>query len=66
MALFFTDFSGRRELSEQQQKLAQMLSKLSKLSEEYNVTSHPEVHVAPPIDQFEPPDRYTDDKSSPM
>ncbi|KAI0784972.1 Rad51-domain-containing protein [Abortiporus biennis] len=37
MALFRTDFSGRGELSERQQKLAQMLSKLSKLSEEYNV-----------------------------
>ncbi|KAI0749159.1 putative DMC1 protein [Irpex lacteus] len=33
MALFRTDFSGRGELSERQQK---MLSKLSKLSEEYN------------------------------
>nr|GAT58112.1 RecA family ATPase [Mycena chlorophos] len=37
MALFRTDFSGRGELSERQQKLAQMLSKLSKLSEEYNI-----------------------------
>ncbi|KAJ7704233.1 Rad51-domain-containing protein, partial [Mycena olivaceomarginata] len=33
MALFRTDFSGRGELSERQQK---MLSKLTKLSEEYN------------------------------
>ncbi|KAJ3721644.1 Rad51-domain-containing protein [Lentinula raphanica] len=31
------DFSGRGELGERQQKLAQMLSKLTKLSEEYNV-----------------------------
>ncbi|KAG6866045.1 hypothetical protein C0991_009142 [Blastosporella zonata] len=37
MALFRVDFSGRGELSERQQKLAQMLSKLTKLSEEYNV-----------------------------
>lgn len=37
MALFRVDFSGRGELSERQQKLAQFLSKLSKLSEEYNV-----------------------------
>ncbi|KAF7330049.1 RecA family ATPase [Mycena kentingensis (nom. inval.)] len=37
MALFRTDFSGRGELSERQQKLAQMLSKLTKLSEEYNI-----------------------------
>jgi hypothetical protein len=56
MALFRTDYSGRGELSERQQKvavlllisgrrltdvthvkLAQMLSKLTKLSEEYNV-----------------------------
>jgi meiotic recombination protein DMC1 len=56
MALFRTDFSGRGELSERQQKvhssalsgiprltalqLGQMLSKLTKLSEEYNVR-HP-------------------------
>ncbi|GJE85887.1 meiotic recombination protein dmc1 [Phanerochaete sordida] len=47
MALFRTDYSGRGELSERQQKLAQMLSKLSKLSEEYNVTSLPDaVYVA--------------------
>ncbi|KAI0292919.1 putative DMC1 protein [Russula brevipes] len=37
MALFRVDFSGRGELSERQQKLAQMLSKLAKLSEEFNV-----------------------------
>jgi len=38
MALFRVDFSGRGELSERQQKLAQMLSKLTKLSEEYNIS----------------------------
>jgi len=37
MALFRVDYSGRGELSERQQKLGQMLSKLTKLSEEYNV-----------------------------
>jgi len=37
MALFRVDFCGRGELSERQQKLAQMLSKLQKISEEYNV-----------------------------
>ncbi|KAK2711571.1 meiotic recombination protein DMC1/LIM15 homolog [Artemia franciscana] len=37
MALFRVDFSGRGELSERQQKLAQMLSRLQKISEEYNV-----------------------------
>ncbi|XP_054153948.1 meiotic recombination protein DMC1/LIM15 homolog [Oppia nitens] len=37
MALFRVDYSGRGELSERQQKLAQMLSKLQKISEEYNV-----------------------------
>ncbi|GAB1524602.1 Meiotic recombination protein dmc1 [Rhizoctonia solani] len=46
MALFRTDYSGRGELSERQQKasgfftaeqLAQMLAKLSKLSEEFNI-----------------------------
>ncbi|CAE6424385.1 unnamed protein product [Rhizoctonia solani] len=37
MALFRTDYSGRGELSERQQKLAQMLAKLAKLSEEFNI-----------------------------
>jgi len=37
MALFRVDFSGRGELSERQQKLAQMLSRLQKISEEYNM-----------------------------
>uniref|UniRef100_A0A3P8RWF0 Meiotic recombination protein n=1 Tax=Amphiprion percula TaxID=161767 RepID=A0A3P8RWF0_AMPPE len=36
MALFRVDFSGRGELAERQQKLAQMLSRLQKISE-YNV-----------------------------
>ncbi|KAF5312838.1 hypothetical protein D9619_002940 [Psilocybe cf. subviscida] len=43
MALFRVDYSGRGELSERQQKLAQMLSKLTKLSEEYNVQSFREI-----------------------
>ena len=37
MALFRVDFSGRGELTERQQSLAQMMSKLQKNSEEYNV-----------------------------
>ncbi|XP_067120095.1 meiotic recombination protein DMC1/LIM15 homolog [Centruroides vittatus] len=37
MALFRVDYSGRGELADRQQKLAQMLSKLQKISEEYNV-----------------------------
>lgn len=37
MALFRVDYSGRGELSERQQKLAQLMSKLQKISEEYNV-----------------------------
>ncbi|RWS26581.1 meiotic recombination protein Dmc1-like protein [Leptotrombidium deliense] len=37
MALFRVDYSGRGELSERQQKLGQFLSKLQKISEEYNV-----------------------------
>ena len=37
MALFRVDFSGRGELAERQQSLAQMLSKLQKISKEYNV-----------------------------
>ena len=40
MALFRVDFSGRGELADRQQKLAQMLSRLQKISEgetEYQV-----------------------------
>eukprot|EP00959_Pyramimonas_sp_CCMP1952_P090577 1896284-Pyramimonas_sp.AAC.4 len=37
MALFRVDFSGRGELSERQQKVGQMMSKLQKLAEEFNV-----------------------------
>merc|ERR1712020_821708 len=37
MALFRVDYSGRGELADRQQTLAQMMSKLQKISEEYNV-----------------------------
>ena len=37
LALFRVDYSGRGELSERQQKLNQMLSRLTRISEEYNV-----------------------------
>nr|AGL11959.1 DMC1/LIM15-like protein [Nodipecten subnodosus] len=37
MVLFRVDFSGRGELVDRQQRLAQMLSRLQKISEEYNV-----------------------------
>lgn len=37
MALFRVDFSGRGELAERQQKLAQVMSRLQKVAEEYNV-----------------------------
>ena len=36
-ALFRVDFSGRGELAERQQKLAQMLSRLIKMAEEFNI-----------------------------
>ncbi|XP_063889189.1 meiotic recombination protein DMC1/LIM15 homolog isoform X1 [Scylla paramamosain] len=38
MALFRVDFSGRGELADRQQRLAQYLSRLQKVSEEYNVS----------------------------
>ncbi|XP_050393665.1 meiotic recombination protein DMC1/LIM15 homolog [Patella vulgata] len=38
MALFRVDFSGRGELADRQQKLAQLLSRLQKIAEEYNVS----------------------------
>nr|XP_025620236.1 meiotic recombination protein DMC1 homolog [Arachis hypogaea] len=37
IALFRVDFSGRGELAERQQRLAQMLSRLVKIAEEFNV-----------------------------
>ncbi|KAF2904190.1 hypothetical protein ILUMI_01982 [Ignelater luminosus] len=37
MALFRVDYTGRGEIADRQQKLAQMLSRLKKISEEYNV-----------------------------
>ncbi|CAE1251542.1 DMC1 [Acanthosepion pharaonis] len=37
MALFRVDFCGRGELADRQQKLAQLLSRLQKIAEEYNV-----------------------------
>ena len=37
MALFRVDYSGRGELADRQQKLNVMLSRLCKLSEEFNV-----------------------------
>ncbi|KAG4998315.1 hypothetical protein JHK84_029343 [Glycine max] len=37
IALFRVDFSGRGELADRQQKLAQMLSRLIKIAEEFNV-----------------------------
>ena len=37
ISLFRTDFCGRGELGERQQKLNQMLAKLTRISEEYNV-----------------------------
>ncbi|AQK53189.1 Meiotic recombination protein DMC1-like protein [Zea mays] len=37
IALFRVDFSGRGELEEREQKLAHMLSRLTKIAEEFNV-----------------------------
>ena len=37
MALFRVDYSGRGELADRQQHLAQQLSRLTKLGDEYNV-----------------------------
>lgn len=37
MALFRVDFTGRGEIAERQQKLGQMMSRLQKISEEYNI-----------------------------
>lgn len=46
MALFRVDFSGRGELADRQQKLAQMLARLQKISEGWGrVHSLEGVHV---------------------
>ncbi|KAG0580661.1 hypothetical protein KC19_4G190400 [Ceratodon purpureus] len=45
MALFRVDFTGRGELADRQQKLAQMLSKLIKIAEEFNVAVFMTNHV---------------------
>lgn len=37
MALFRVDYTGRGEMADRQQKLGQMMSRLQKISEEYNV-----------------------------
>ncbi|XP_058105388.1 meiotic recombination protein DMC1 homolog isoform X2 [Magnolia sinica] len=37
IALFRVDFTGRGELADRQQKLAQMLSRITKIAEEFNV-----------------------------
>lgn len=39
MALFRVDYSGRGELADRQQKLGQMLSKLTKLADEFNMVT---------------------------
>jgi meiotic recombination protein DMC1 len=38
MALFRVDYTGRGELADRQQNLAQMLSRLQRLSEEFNLS----------------------------
>lgn len=40
LALFRVDYSGRGELSERQQKLNQMLARLTRISEEFNLCEH--------------------------
>jgi hypothetical protein len=45
MALFRVDFSGRGELAERQQKLGQMMSRLQKIAEEFNVAVFVTNHV---------------------
>jgi len=37
IALFRSDFTGRGELAERQQKLNQMLAKLMRIAEEFNI-----------------------------
>lgn len=37
MALFRVDYAGRGEMAERQQKLAHMMSRLQKISEEFNI-----------------------------
>ncbi|XP_005094500.1 meiotic recombination protein DMC1/LIM15 homolog [Aplysia californica] len=48
MALFRVDFSGRGELADRQQKLAQLLSRLQKIAEVWNAPSVPLPPIPPP------------------
>lgn len=52
MALFRVDFSGRGELAERQQKLAQMLSRLQKISEGQLCSISKPYHRHHPISQL--------------
>ncbi|TVU43148.1 hypothetical protein EJB05_09590, partial [Eragrostis curvula] len=52
IALCRVDFSGRGELAEHQQKLAQMIFRLTKIAEEFNVAvyiSNQDYNLAPPL-----------------
>lgn len=64
MALFRVDYSGRGEILDRQQKLGQMMSRLQKISEEYNVA----VFVTNQItsDFTNPNDSVDDDQPKPI
>lgn len=52
MALFRVDFTGRGEIADRQQKLGQMLSRLQKISEEYNVAVFITNQITADLTQF--------------
>ncbi|KAF5269990.1 hypothetical protein FQR65_LT05789 [Abscondita terminalis] len=56
MALFRVDYCGRGEIAYRQQKLGQMLSRLQKISEEYNVAVFVTNQITSDLNHVEQPD----------
>ncbi|KAF5304049.1 hypothetical protein FQA39_LY01834 [Lamprigera yunnana] len=56
MALFRVDFVGRGEIAYRQQKLGQMLSRLQKISEEFNIVIFATNQITSDLTQIEQPD----------
>lgn len=52
ISLFRTDFSGRGELAERQQKLNGLMNRLMKISEEYNLAVFITNQVLSPTSQY--------------
>ncbi|KAK4876787.1 hypothetical protein RN001_009293 [Aquatica leii] len=56
MALFRVDYCGRGEIAVRQQKLGQMMSRLQKISEEYNIAVFMTNQITSDLNNLEQPD----------